>query len=204
VSKLFRWRGSLAELSAAQRAELSDRSTSSDDSVRERTAAIVGRVRAEGDEALISLAAELDGVALQALAVPRDARAQALATLDAPVRAALERAAANIEAVHRAFLPRTTELEVEPGVIVGRRPDPLDSVGVYAPGGRAAYPSSVLMGVVPARVAGAAGGIARNAARSPPSVSTTTVSSKATGGLDTRDFEICLRAIRTPVFLSSQ
>jgi histidinol dehydrogenase len=154
VSKLFRWRGSLAELSAAQRAELSDRSTSSDDSVRERTAAIVGRVRAEGDEALISLAAELDGVALQALAVPRDARAQALATLDAPVRAALERAAANIEAVHRAFLPRTTELEVEPGVIVGRRPDPLDSVGVYAPGGRAAYPSSVLMGVVPARVAG--------------------------------------------------
>ena len=143
MSKLFRWRGSLAELSAAQRAELSDRSTSSDDSVRERTAAIVGRVRAEGDEALISLAAELDGVSLQALAVPRDARAQALATLDAPVRAALERAAANIEAVHRAFLPRATEIEVEPGVVVGRRPDPLDSVGVYAPGGRAAYPSSV-------------------------------------------------------------
>jgi histidinol dehydrogenase len=154
VSKLFRWRGSLAELSAAQRAELSERSTSSDNAVRKRTAAILGRVRAEGDGALIALAAELDGVALQSLAVPRDVRAHALATLDAPVRAALERAAANIEAVHRAFLPRTTELEVEPGVIVGRRPDPLDSVGVYAPGGRAAYPSSVLMGVVPARVAG--------------------------------------------------
>ena len=154
MSKLFRWRGNLAELLIEERAELTNRSTSSDETVRERSAAILGRVRAEGDNALIALAAELDRVPLQALAVPRDVRAQALATLDAPVRAALERAAANIETVHRAFLPRTTELEVEPGVIVGRRPDPLDSVGVYAPGGRAAYPSSVLMGVVPARVAG--------------------------------------------------
>ena len=48
------------------------------------------------------------------------------------------------------------EVESEPGVTVGRRPDPLAAVGVYAPGGRAAYPSSVLMGVVPARVAGVA------------------------------------------------
>jgi histidinol dehydrogenase len=51
-------------------------------------------------------------------------------------------------------MPIATECEVEPGVIVGRRPDPLGRVGIYAPGGRAAYPSSVLMGAVPARVAG--------------------------------------------------
>ena len=112
MSKLFRWRGNLAELLIEERAELTNRSTSSDETVRERSAAILGRVRAEGDNALIALAAELDRVPLQALAVPRDVRAQALATLDAPVRAALERAAANIETVHRAFLPRTTELEV--------------------------------------------------------------------------------------------
>jgi histidinol dehydrogenase len=56
--------------------------------------------------------------------------------------------------VHRAFLPIAQETQSEPGVIVGRRPDPLGRVGVYAPGGRAAYPSSVLMGTVPARVAG--------------------------------------------------
>jgi histidinol dehydrogenase len=154
MSELFRWRGSLAALSADDRAVLADRSTSSDDAVRQRTSAIVQRVRSDGDAALFELAAELDGVSLQALAVPRDVRARALATLDAPMRAALERAASNIESVHRAFLPRVTEIEVEPGVIVGRRPDPLDSVGVYAPGGRASYPSSVLMGVVPARVAG--------------------------------------------------
>ena len=154
MSELFRWQGGLDKLSSSQRAELLNRSTSSDETVRERTSVIIARVRSQGDAALIQLAAELDAVSLTLLAVPAKVCAHALATLDAPVRAALERAAANIESVHRAFQPRTTELEVEPGVIVGRRPDPLDSVGVYAPGGRAAYPSSVLMGVVPARVAG--------------------------------------------------
>ena len=68
--------------------------------------------------------------------------------------AAMERAAANIRAVHAASLPQTVETSPEPGIVVGRRPDPLTRVGVYAPGGRAAYPSSVLMGVIPARVAG--------------------------------------------------
>ena len=154
MSTLFRWRGSLAALSEVERGALCDRSTSSDDSIRARTAEIVRRVREGGDDALFALAAELDGVRLSALEVPRELRTRALARLDAPVRRALERAAANIESVHRAFLPRAAEIEVEPGVIVGRRPDPLDSVGVYAPGGRAAYPSSVLMGAIPARVAG--------------------------------------------------
>jgi histidinol dehydrogenase len=59
-----------------------------------------------------------------------------------------------VERVHRAFVPASLEVESEPGVVVGRRADPLERVGVYAPGGRAAYPSSVLMGVVPACVAG--------------------------------------------------
>jgi histidinol dehydrogenase len=154
VSELFRWRGSLLALTSAQKAELADRSTSADTAVRDRTAALLRRVRAEGDAALLSLAAELDGVALSALEVPRELRVRALSRLDASVRRSLERAAANIEAVHRTFLPVAAEIEVQPGVVVGRRPSPLDSVGVYAPGGRAAYPSSVLMGAVPARVAG--------------------------------------------------
>ena len=66
----------------------------------------------------------------------------------------MERSARNIETAHRAFLPVLTEVETEPGITIGRRPDPLGTVGVYAPGGRAAYPSSVLMGAIPARVAG--------------------------------------------------
>src|SRR5262249_6455025 len=88
------------------------------------------------------------------LEVSRDDRRRALERLDAPLRRALERAARNIAAAHRAFLPSPVEVETEPGVVVGRRPEPLGRVGIYAPGGRAAYPSSVLMGAGRARVAG--------------------------------------------------
>jgi len=101
-----------------------------------------------------ALARELDGVEIESLEVARGVRRRALDDLAAPLRASLERAAANIRTAHRAFLPVAVEIETEPGIVVGRRPDPLDVVGVYAPGGRGAYPSSVLMGVVPARVAG--------------------------------------------------
>ncbi|HUX34210.1 MAG TPA: histidinol dehydrogenase, partial [Gemmatimonadaceae bacterium] len=78
----------------------------------------------------------------------------ALDDLDPSLRQAMARAVANIATVHRAFLPSAVEVSPEPGIVIGRRPDPLERVGVYAPGGRAAYPSSVLMGAVPARVAG--------------------------------------------------
>lgn len=135
-------------------APLLDRATSSDAAVRARTADIITRVRAEGDAALYALARELDGVALPALEVDRARIRRALDALDPPLRTAMERAARNIATAHRAFLPPPVEVETEPGVLVGRRADPLDRVGVYAPGGRAAYPSSLLMGAIPARVAG--------------------------------------------------
>lgn len=150
----FRILKSLADLTAAEERILLDRSTSADDTVRERTAAIIRRVRAEGDDALRAMAREYDGVTLEHLELPAAAMTRALDALDPALRRALERAARNIAAAHRAFLPQAVEVETEPGVVVGRRPDPLARVGVYAPGGRAAYPSSVLMGVVPAKVAG--------------------------------------------------
>ena len=153
-SGLVRFRGFVETLSDDDRLALFDRSTSSDAIVRARTAEIIGRVRADDDAALVSMAREFDGVELEALEVPRAAWDAALDGLQPSLRAAMERSARNIAAAHRAFLPRATEVETEPGVIVGRRPDPLQRVGVYAPGGRAAYPSSVLMGVVPARVVG--------------------------------------------------
>lgn len=115
---------------------------------------ILARVRNGGDAALRALSLELDRVELASLEVPRGTRKKALDATPAPVRRAMERAVSNIESVHRAFLPKPGEWSPEPGIVVGRRPDPLERVGVYAPGGRAAYPSSVLMGVVPARVAG--------------------------------------------------
>ena len=150
----FRFGGRVEDLAPDERRELFDRATSSDAAIRERTAAIVERVRREGDAALAALARELDGVTLEALEVPRAVAARALDALDPALRRAMERTARNVETAHAAFRPRATEVETEPGVVIGRRPDPLGRVGVYAPGGRAAYPSSVLMGVIPAKVAG--------------------------------------------------
>jgi len=150
----LRFGGALRDLGPAERRALRERTTSADDGVRERTAAIVRRVRDEGDRALRALALELDRVALDALEVERGLWDEALEALPAELRAALERAQRNIARAHEAFRPQAGEVETEPGVVVGRRPDPLGRVGVYAPGGRAAYPSSLLMGAVPARVAG--------------------------------------------------
>jgi histidinol dehydrogenase len=154
AAALLRWSGALASLGDADRRALLERTSSNDVAIRERTAAIVARVRRDGDTALRALAEELDGVALERLEVPRARCSAALDALDPALRRALERSAENIGRVHRAFRPVAQETESEPGVVVGRRPDPLGRVGVYAPGGRAAYPSSVLMGTVPARVAG--------------------------------------------------
>jgi histidinol dehydrogenase len=149
-----RWTGSCDALGGADRRALFDRTAGIDAAIGERTSSIIARVRRDGDDALRALAVELDGVELESLEVPKARWRSALDSLPGPLRQALERSARNIERVHRAFLPAAQETESETGVIVGRRPDPLGRVGVYAPGGRAAYPSSVLMGIVPARVAG--------------------------------------------------
>jgi histidinol dehydrogenase len=149
-----RWKGFCDALTGAERRALFDRTVEADAAIGERTASIIAKVRRDGDDALRALAVELDGVELDTLEIPRPRWQAALDNLPRPLRQALERSAQNIERVHRAFRPVAQETESETGVIVGRRPDPLGRVGVYAPGGRAAYPSSVLMGIVPARVAG--------------------------------------------------
>jgi histidinol dehydrogenase len=135
---------------------LFDRSTSADAAIRNRTAKILARVRRDGDAALRALALEFDGATLESLEVPRAHWQRALASLDPALRRSLRRAASNIRAAHTAFRPKTETFTSVDGVVITRRPDPLARVGVYAPGGRAAYPSSVLMGVVPAKVAGVA------------------------------------------------
>ncbi len=147
-------RGSIASLDAAASAVLFERTSASDPVVRERTSGIIARVRADGDSALLALAREFDGAALASVEVPRPAWRAALNALPAALRRALERTAANVRQVHEAFRPLSTEVITRDGAVITRRPDPLSRVGVYAPGGRAAYPSSLLMGVVPARVAG--------------------------------------------------
>lgn len=147
-------RGAIATLDATAREVLFNRTSASDPLVRERTSRIIERVRSEGNAALLAFALEFDGAALTALEVPRANWRAALDNLTPDLRRAMERAAANIRQVHEAFRPMARETVTADGAILGRRPDPLTRVGVYAPGGRAAYPSSLLMGVVPARVAG--------------------------------------------------
>jgi histidinol dehydrogenase len=146
--------GTLQDLPAPALAQLTDRATQPDPDVARRVSEIVERVRREGDDALRDLARTLDGVAVSALSVPREAWLAALGELPSEVRLALQRAAGNIERAHRAWLPERSRIEVERGVFIERRPMPLNRVGVYAPGGRASYLSSVLMGVIPARAAG--------------------------------------------------
>ncbi|HUF29131.1 MAG TPA: histidinol dehydrogenase [Gemmatimonadaceae bacterium] len=154
TGSMFAVTGDIGTLTPDERSLLCDRGLAASSGVRETVAAILSRVRRGGDGALRELARELDGVTLEALEVPREELSAALDALDLDTVRALERARDNIARAHTAWMPVTVEVETEPGVVVGRRADPLSCVGVYAPGGRAVYPSSVLMGVVPARVAG--------------------------------------------------
>jgi histidinol dehydrogenase len=117
---------------------------------------ILDDVRTGGDAALCAQTERLDGVRLtpETIRVPEAALAAALSALEAPVRAALELAAERIEAFHR-HGGRKAWSVAEPGVgVLGQLVRPLDRVGIYVPGGTAAYPSSVLMNALPAHVAG--------------------------------------------------
>ncbi|MDT8369161.1 MAG: histidinol dehydrogenase, partial [Longimicrobiales bacterium] len=146
----------VADLTDAERELLLGRAPDDLSGVQAAVAALIADVRARGDAAMLEMAERFDGVTLQALEVPREAWSAAREELAPELLSALERAAHNIRRFHEAQIPDEIELEVEPGVRLGRRFVALAAVGVYAPGGRAAYPSSVLMGVVPAVAAGVA------------------------------------------------
>ncbi len=119
---------------------------------------ILARVRAEGDAALCDYTARFDGVTLTAaeLQVGAGEIDAAVARVRPELLAALDLAATRIEAFHRAQVPVDMQMHDDEGVTMGMRWTPLDAVGLYVPGGKASYPSSVLMNAVPARVAGVA------------------------------------------------
>jgi histidinol dehydrogenase len=125
---------------------------------------IVDDVANRGEVAVLDAGERLDGVRPSALRVPASARRQALAMVDPEVRAALETAIERVRAVHRTQLRTETTIEVAPGGFITQRWLPVDRVGLYVPGGRAVYPSSVVMNVVPAQLAG----VASIAVTSPP------------------------------------
>lgn len=150
----IRFTGPFSELSSADKALILDRSSSAESGVGDSVRSIISRVRQGGDNALRELAREFDRVELENLEVPRVRMVEALDSLPPDLRRAMERSARNIAAFHKSQRPVDSSITIEPGVTLGRRPDPFDRVGVYAPGGRASYPSSVLMGAIPARAVG--------------------------------------------------
>lgn len=153
-SVALRARGRIDGMDDSARADLMEREPMSGAGVFDAVASLVAGVRREGDSALIDMAARFDGVDGLEIDVPKSEWRAAVERLDPEVRSALERAAGNIRRVHQAQMPHPVTVEVEPGVRITRSWIALQRVGVYAPGGTAAYPSSVLMGVVPARAAG--------------------------------------------------
>ncbi|MBI2524403.1 MAG: histidinol dehydrogenase [Candidatus Rokubacteria bacterium] len=127
-----------------------------DPEVRGQVAQIVAAVREKGDAALLELTERLDRVTLMPgeLAVTPAEWEAAERQVGARTVEALRYAAARIERFHRAAMPRSWSTTDGDGSVVGQEVRPLERVGIYVPGGRAAYPSTVLMTAVPARVAG--------------------------------------------------
>ena len=129
------------------------------DAVDAAVAAIIARVRAEGDAALLDYTARFDRwrpASAGALRVTAAEIAAATASVPSELLAALDLAAARIAAFHRAQMPSDIETTDEAGLTLGMRWGALDAVGLYVPGGKASYPSSVLMNAIPARIAGVA------------------------------------------------
>ncbi|MFZ5746502.1 MAG: histidinol dehydrogenase [Pseudomonadota bacterium] len=136
--------------------ELVNARREADADVARDVAAIVARVRAEGDAALKDYTLRFDGFDLDASGWAID-RADCLAAFDGlppELRSALELAAERIAAYHLKQVPQGTESVDDAGVRLGARWRAVDAAGIYVPGGRAAYPSSVLMNAIPAKAAG--------------------------------------------------
>ncbi len=125
-------------------------------SVAEPVRAILADVRSRGDEALCDYTARFDRLTLPAekLRISAEEIASEATRVPADLMDALRTAARRIETFHAAQMPKDLDFTDEDGIRLGMRWTPLDAVGLYVPGGKAAYPSSVLMNALPARVAG--------------------------------------------------
>ncbi|EMB96170.1 histidinol dehydrogenase [Streptococcus mutans] len=130
--------------------ELSKENLDVEATVRE----IIEKVKEEGDEALRAYSEKFDHVVLSELHVSDQVINEAFDKIDKDVLTALENAKANIESYHKQQLEGGFEDQPSQGVLRGQLIRPIERVGVYVPGGTAAYPSSVLMNVIPAKIAG--------------------------------------------------
>ncbi|MEN6521016.1 MAG: histidinol dehydrogenase [Armatimonadota bacterium] len=121
--------------------------------IEQVTKEIIADVRSRGDQALIELGQKFDSAELSSLSVTENEFAAAYERVEPRLIAAIRRAKASIEDYHRKQL-RQSWIDVRDGITLGQIIQPIERVGLYAPGGKATYPSSVLMTAVPAKVAG--------------------------------------------------
>jgi len=147
----FVWDG---EITAQRVRELIPRAEVSIDSVSPSVQKLIAEVQAEGAAALARHAQEFDGVVPNSFRVPSSAIKASEADLPDGLREAITESIARVRKVSQATLPRAVSLEVSAGGAVETRFVAVDSVGLYVPGGKAVYPSSTVMNVVPAQVAG--------------------------------------------------
>ncbi|HAE74748.1 MAG TPA: histidinol dehydrogenase, partial [Candidatus Aquiluna sp.] len=134
-------------------AELLPRASVSIDSVSETVSQIIAEVKQNSIRALDAHAERFDGLKNVSFRVPKEVLVEALNQLDKPLREAIETAITRVRAVSMATMPASVRVELDEGAIVEQLFIPIDSVGLYVPGGKAVYPSSVVMNVVPAQVA---------------------------------------------------
>ena len=143
----------------AELAALTALEASQDASLERAVADIVQDVRARGDAAVLEYTRRfdrLDVAGMQALELPLAEARRALDAIGAPERQALEQAAVRIRQYHERQVAASWQYTEADGTVLGQRVTPLDRVGLYVPGGKASYPSSLLMNAMPARVAGVA------------------------------------------------
>jgi histidinol dehydrogenase len=115
---------------------------------------IIANVRKNGDEALREYSLKFDKVELRAIEVTREEIEAAYASVEAEFIDVIERAAKNIYAFHSRQVRNSFVINDKDGIVMGQKILPIEKVGLYVPGGTAAYPSSVLMNCIPAKIAG--------------------------------------------------
>ncbi len=143
----------------ARLARLTAFDAAQDESVDRTVAEILEAVKRRGDAAVLEYTARFDGVSAATLAeleLPRERLARARDGLPAAQREALEQAASRVRRYHERQLAQSWQYTEADGTVLGQKVTPLDRAGLYVPGGKAAYPSSVLMNAIPAKVAGVA------------------------------------------------
>lgn len=146
-----------AKMEDAARARLMQRSVAEMADVSDQVQAILADIKQRGDEALLDYAQKFDGACLSSLKVSEEEFETAIRTIDPALKRAIDRCAGNVRKFHEEQMRRIERewmIEVEPGIFAGEKVTPISSIGIYVPGGKNLFPSSMYMLCIPAVLAG--------------------------------------------------